>query len=259
MIAEAFQTGELIPPFTDADPTLDLTWAYDVAGKVHALRGARGEKAVGRKIGFTNRERWTAFNVSAPIWGYVYESTVSHAVTNPDVRIGHLLQPRIESEIQLQFARPPSAIDDEEGVLDCVEWVTLGYEIVQCPYPDWRFGLVDAIAAGGLHGALVLGPPVPVSDIADGVARLRGCHVSLSADGVERATGGGAQVLDSPLLAVAALVEVLEGQRDSKPIRSGEIVSTGTLTPPQPLRVGQTWTTRAEGVPLADVSITCVP
>jgi 2-oxo-3-hexenedioate decarboxylase len=43
---------------------------------VRSLREARGEKVLGRKIGFTNRTIWEQYGVYAPIWGYVYDTTV---------------------------------------------------------------------------------------------------------------------------------------------------------------------------------------
>lgn len=37
---------------------------------------ARGERIVGRKIGFTNRRIWPEYGVSAPNWGYVTDRTL---------------------------------------------------------------------------------------------------------------------------------------------------------------------------------------
>ena len=50
--------------------------AYRVTQLVRKLREQRGERPVGRKIGFTNRTIWPQYNVYAPIWGYMYDKTV---------------------------------------------------------------------------------------------------------------------------------------------------------------------------------------
>ena len=50
--------------------------AYKVTAAVRAKREARGERPIGRKIGFTNRTIWAEYGVYAPIWGYVYDGTV---------------------------------------------------------------------------------------------------------------------------------------------------------------------------------------
>jgi 2-oxo-3-hexenedioate decarboxylase len=37
---------------------------------------ARGERVIGRKIGFTNRTIWAEYAVYAPMWGFVFDTTV---------------------------------------------------------------------------------------------------------------------------------------------------------------------------------------
>ena len=168
VILDAFASQRLIEPLSDGDPSLDEDGAYAIAREIHARRLRRGEKPVGRKIGFTNRTIWAEYRARAPIWGHVYDSTVQSAQAGEArVAVGHLLQPRIEPEIQLHFARTPPVTDDETAILDCIDWIAQGFELVQCPFPDWKFRAADAIAAFALHGALVVGAPVAVSDIED--------------------------------------------------------------------------------------------
>src|SRR3981081_4035911 len=157
-ILAAFASRQLIELPSDADPTLDEDRAYLIAREIQVRRAARGERPVGRKIGFTNRTLWAQYGVSAPIWGYVYDSTVQDARDgHAQVEIGHLIQPRIEPEIQLHFASTPPVTRDEEAILDCIDWIAQGFEVVQCPFADWTFKAVDAIAAFALHGALAVG------------------------------------------------------------------------------------------------------
>ena len=69
-------TGRQIAPFTSRRPDFGLEDAYRVAAAVRERREARGERPVGRKIGFTNRTIWAEYNVHAPIWGYAYDRTI---------------------------------------------------------------------------------------------------------------------------------------------------------------------------------------
>jgi 2-keto-4-pentenoate hydratase len=62
--------------------------------------------------------------------------------------------------------------------------------------------------------------------------------------------GGGSLVLDSPLLALRHLVELLAEDLHNPPLQVGEIISTGTLTLAMPVRAGETWTTNVSGIPL---------
>jgi len=257
-ILDAVESHRLIGLLSDGDPSLDEDGAYAIAWEVHARRLGWGERPVGRKIGFTNRTIWAEYGVWAPIWSHVYDSTVHHAPDSraPRVAIGHLLQPRIEPEIQLHFTRTPPVTRDEAAILDCIDWIAHGFEIVQSLYPDWKFRSVDAIAAFGLHGALVVGTPVAVRDIDDCVAKLRSFTVALSRDGREEAAGGGADVLDTPLLAFAHLAEMLGRQARFAPVQAGEIVTTGTLTAARSVSPGETWTTRLDGIDLPGMSVT---
>ena len=110
-IEDAFASQRLISPLSTGDPSLDEDAAYAIALEIHARRVGRGETPVGRKIGFTNRSIWAEYRVSAPIWGHVYDSTVHYARTGAArLAVGHLLQPRIEPEIQLHFISTPPAL-----------------------------------------------------------------------------------------------------------------------------------------------------
>jgi 2-oxo-3-hexenedioate decarboxylase len=69
-------------------------------------------------------------------------------------------------------------------------------------------------------------------------------------------TGVGANVLDSPLLALAYFVEVLAKQPGAEPLRPGELVTTGTLTDAHPVAPGETWSTAIDGLPLPGNAVT---
>jgi 2-oxo-3-hexenedioate decarboxylase len=145
---------------------------------------------------------------------------------------------------------------DEAAILACVDWIAHGYEIVPCPFAGWKFKVADTIAANGLHGALVIGQPVPVADIADCIRKLRECRIVLARDGVRHAEGTGANVLDSPLLAFAHFAGVLAQLPQFAPVGAGEVVTTGTLTDAYPVKRGEIWSTRLEGIELPGLELT---
>src|SRR5262245_35731855 len=95
--------------------------AYAVTAAVRRSREARGEHVVGRKIGFTNTTIWEEYGVHAPIWGYMYDTTVFDlAGLSGGFDVAHLLEPRIEPEIVFGLARAPQAGMDERALLDCI-------------------------------------------------------------------------------------------------------------------------------------------
>ncbi len=247
-----------IPPLSDGNPTFDLASAYRVAAVVRRLREERGERVVGRKIGFTNYRMWAEYGGTAPIWGYVCDTTL-HWLADLDApfSMSALAEPRIEPEIAFKLARAPEPEMDERALLDCIEWVAHSFEIVQSHYPGWRFAAADTVAAFGLHGALLLGPPEAITPAnADRWHRtLAAFDISLLRDGVVVDEGRATNVLGGgPLAALRHLVDVLAQDSESRPLAAGEIVTTGTLTRALPIAPGETWSTNLSGLSLQGVA-----
>jgi 2-oxo-3-hexenedioate decarboxylase len=146
-----------VPTFSSRPGGLALADAYRITPLLRAAFEARGETITGRKIGFTNREMWKVYGVEAPIWGYATDHT-THELAHAQVqRVKDFAEPRIEPEIMLGLKAAPLPGMNEAALLDCIEWVSLGYEIVQSIFPDWKFAAPDTVAANGLHGALLVG------------------------------------------------------------------------------------------------------
>jgi 2-keto-4-pentenoate hydratase len=245
-----------VPPFSARYPGLSAEDGYAAARKLHAHRLAQGWKPAGRKIGFTNRGIWPRYGVYQPIWGTVYDRTVIFSQKNhAAVPLAGLIQPRIEPEICFRLKSRPPVTKDPQALLACVEWIAHSVEIVQCHHPEWKLQLPDSTAANGLHGRLVLGTPVAVEKIAGLAAALPFLKVSLSKDGDVKDQGTGANVLGSPLLALAHLVDVLAAQEESPPLDAGEIVSTGTLTDAHPVAPGERWRTDLHGFAVRGLEI----
>jgi hypothetical protein len=62
-----------------------------------------------------------------------------------------------------------------------------GFEIVQSPFPGWKFKAADTVAVNRLHGLLVVGNPVPVESISDCARRLREFRITLKKGGAAAA------------------------------------------------------------------------
>lgn len=258
-VLAALDQGRQIAPFSGREPGLDPATAYRAGSEVRRLRRARGERAVGRKIGFTNRLMWPQYGVHAPIWSYVYDTTLRRLADRAGpFDVAHLIEPRIEPEIVFGLSRAPEPGMDERALLSCVEWVAHGFELVQSLYAGWRFEAADTIAAFGLHGALLLGPPqavTPASAVSWHEA-LASFEITLLRDGVAADRGRAANVMGGgPLSALRHLVDLLAQDPESPPLGAGEIVSTGTLTGALPVAPGETWSTSLLGLPLAGISL----
>jgi 2-keto-4-pentenoate hydratase len=247
-----------LPPLSDADPTFGLPAAAAVSAEITRRRIARGETPVGWKIGFTNRTIWDEYGVHAPIWGPVYDSTVTDARGPASLDIGRLVEPRIEPEIVFRFAKPPQPGMSENELVTCLDGVAHGFEIVQSVFPGWRFRAADTVAAFALHGALVVGPYTAMPGWRmplEWRRLLETFTVALACDGQEIDRGKAENVLGGPLSALKHLVDGLGDEAPSR-LGPGAIVSTGTLTRAFPVAPGQRWTTTIEGLVVADMDLT---
>jgi 2-oxo-3-hexenedioate decarboxylase len=259
MILAAADQQSHIQPLTEREGSFGLSDAYRVTAEVRRLREARGEQVVGRKIGFTNTTIWREYNVDAPIWGYVYDTT-RHSLANVSgpVALAPFVEPRIEPEIVFGLAQAPEAGMDEQGLLACVRWVALGFEVVQSLFPEWRFRAPDTVAAFGLHGALYIGESALVTpkNEAEWFEALCRFDIQLQRDGAIIETGRASNVLQGgPLAALRHLVEVLSANPSSPPLAAGEVITTGTLTNAYPIKAGETWNTVISGLPLVDIRL----
>jgi 2-keto-4-pentenoate hydratase len=255
-VKRAQDTRGTLTPFT-SQGELDLAAAYAVAQKVHRERLREGAIAVGRKIGFTNRNIWDQYGVHEPIWGYVYDRTLIHASAgHAHLALAPYVEPKIEPEIVFRFACAPPITRDPAQILRCIDWIAHGFEIVQSHYPGWKFQAADTIADSGLHGCLVVGEPRPLASLgAHVIEALQSFSIDLYCDDRLRDSGAGSNVLGSPLAALAHLNALLARQPQCEPIAQGDIITTGTLTAAHDIRAGQVWRTALRGLALPGLSL----
>jgi 2-oxo-3-hexenedioate decarboxylase len=254
----AIDNAREIMPFSARYPGLTLDDAYRISDRLCALRTARGERVIGRKIGFTNRTIWAEYAVYAPIWGFVFDTTVfdlpppRQAARHP-FALTPFAEPRIEPEIVFGLAAAPSPDMDEAALFDCIDWVSQGFEIVQSVFPGWKFTPADTVIVNGLHGALLLAPrhPAGFGRATDWVSNLTGFKIELLRDGEVVDRGHAANVLDGPLSALRHLVGLLARDPVNSPLTTGDIVATGTLTRAFPIIPGESWSTTLHGIELA--------
>ncbi len=249
-----FDTAQLWPDLTD----FDVPTAYQRALAVRELRLARGEQAKGYKIGFTNRNIWARYNVSGPVWGTVYDSTLIHCDGHARVPLAGMSQPRLEPEAVFCLRASPPADPTLAQLFDCIDWVAPGFELVQAHQANWRFAAPDAIADGALHAKLVVGKPRLVSDIAqsasDFCGQLAAATVRLNHAGTTLETGHGSAVLDDPLQALLHFARELRNCPGAPDLRAGDVITTGTWTDAWPVLAGQTWSANFDS-PLSDLGI----
>ena len=237
---------------------LSMEAAYRISRRIRDLRRSAGERVIGRKLGFTNRTIWDEYQVHAPIWGYMYDTTF-HDISSAETpfSLAPFCEPRIEPEIAFAFARAPRAGESDNELLGAIAWYAHGFEIVDSLYKDWKFKAADTVAAFGLHGAYLCGPRRQMTDEDAAMlpSALKTFQIEIARDGETIDIGHGANVLDSPLSALRHAIEVIANDPDAAPIGAGEIVTTGTVTRAFPIKPGETRETTVSGLPLGGLRI----
>jgi 2-oxo-3-hexenedioate decarboxylase len=269
-LLDAYATRRVLPsPLSARDPAFDLSAAYTVEGELVRLRRAAGRTTVGRKVGYANKAVWRALKLETLVWAHMYDDTVQFASpaapkasakadgNEASLDIARMCSPKIEPEIVFKMRAPMGGADDAAAALGAVEWIALGFEIIDCVYPDWKFQPADFVAAFGLHAALIVGEPrrVDPAAIPALVEQLAQFKVRLTKNGESVAEGSGKNSLRSPALCLAELASAIVRRMPEEPLAAEELVSSGTLTESQPIVVGESWTATVDGIDLPALTL----
>jgi 2-oxo-3-hexenedioate decarboxylase len=261
-LLSAYETGQMVPVPLSRRPGFDLNTAYEVEATLKQIREAGGHRAVGRKVGYANKAMWRVLKLETLVWAHMYDDTVHYVDSNSTtLTLAHPRSLKIEPEIVFGL-KQPIMVEDGEGpdataALAATDWLAVGFEIIDCPFPQWQFQPSDFVASFGLHAALVIGERVPVrpdgiAALVDELARFK-VRVSKNGEFVEE--GSGRNSLRSPALCLAELSAAIVRRFPTEPLRAGEIVSSGTLTAGHPAASGDLWTVEVEGLSLSPLTL----
>ncbi|WP_350294114.1 hydratase [Limnohabitans sp. Rim8] len=262
-LLQHIDNGKLWTDGSLASLPADAAQAYQTALQVRQLRVVRGEQPRGFKIGFTNRSIWERYQVFEPIWGTVWNTTLSMAneVGECSVDISRMCQPRLEPELVFAMRCTPPADLTLQSLFESIEWMSSGFEVVQSHAADWKFKLADTITDSGLHAHLVVGKSVQVANVASSGEALHAMLVGMSLElmqaGQRVEKGAAFNVLDSPLMALLNFMKALRSCPGAPDVQTGDVITTGTWTDAWPLVAGQVWQSQYE-LPLVGLTLKVV-
>src|ERR1035438_3068362 len=249
-LLSAAQTGQMISVTPSSRPGFDLNTAYAVEGTLKQIRESGGHRAVGRKVGYANKAMWRVLKLETLVWAHMYDDTVHYSDHNTaTLTLVHPRSLKIEPEIVFGLKQPiVSGGLDAAPALECTDWLALGFEIIDCPFPGWQFQPSDFVASFGLHAALVIGERTQVRP--DGIAalvdELPRFKVRMSCSNSSRSAsakngdfveeGSGRNSLRSPALCLAELGAAIVRRFPTEPLRAGEIRSEEHTSELQSLR-----------------------
>ena len=259
-IASAYANRRSVDVLPSArDSGLTLGDAYAVEAELARLKRTDGHYAVGRKVGYANKAMWRVLKLETLVWAHMYDDTVYHAQHGfATVSIDRMYSPKIEPEIVFKL-KAPLGTEAVEPVtaLEGVEWLALGFEIIDCVFPGWTYQPADFVAAYGLHAALIVGKPQPIEPsmipaLVDDLARF---SVRLMKNGELVEEGAGKNALRSPARSLGELAAAISRQPDAEPLAAGELVSSGTLTASTSIARGELWEAKVDGLALASLTV----
>ena len=258
-LLSAYEMGEMVPALPSARASFDLNTAYEVEAALKRFREAGGARAVGRKVGYANKAMWRVLKLETLVWAHVYEDTVQYSNSNSaTLTLANRRSLKIEPEIVFGLKKAITAEGlDATAALESADWLAIGFEIIDCPFPDWQFQPSDFVASFGLHAALVIGErlqvrPDFIATLVDELARFK---VRILKNGEFVEEGSGRNCLRSPALCLAELGAAIGRRFPEEPLNAREIVSSGTLTAGHPTDSGDLWTAEVEGLSLPPLTL----
>ena len=230
---QALRSRTVLPPLTEREPSITIDDAYRVSRRLLAHRLQRdGERVVGKKIGVTSAAVQEMLGVFQPDFGFL--SDAMEYSDGAEICIAEqLIQPRAEAEIGFRLCDDlvgPGVTDEQ--VLAATEYITPCFEIVDSRIRNWEIKIQDTIADNASCGVYVLGS----ARVSPRGLHLPELQVQVFKNGDLCSQGRGAAVQGNPLTAVAWLANTLGNY--GIPLRSGEIILSGSLVPLEPVAAG---------------------
>lgn len=240
-LRDAAKSGAWVAPLRETYPGMDAAAAYAIQKINTDRRVAEGRRIVGRKIGLTARAVQAQLGVDQPDFGILFDD-MGYGDGEP-VPVSVLQQPKIEAEIAFVIGRDIEAA--EPGLVDvmqAIEYALPAMEIVGSRVAGWNIKFVDTVADNASSAAYVLGTsPRRLSEF-----DVRMCGMAMTSRGEPVSTGAGVACLGNPLNAVLWLARTMA--RLGSPMRAGDLVLSGALGPMAPVKPGDVFETRINGL-----------
>ena len=236
---ESLNSGQSIAPIRDQINN-DIDAAYAVQKELVALRKARGEKVVGKKIGLTSFAVQEQLGVDQPDYGVLFD-TMNLTDKGP-VPMELLMQPKVEGELAFILGEDLDGPEiTKEELINAISQVLPSIEIVGSRITNWDIRISDTIADNASGSHFVLGSEGRPLTQVDTV----GITMRLKRNGEIASEGTGAACMDDPLNAALWLAKTMA--KNGQPLKAGEVLLSGALGPMVPVESGDFFSLEVDG------------
>ncbi|WP_191486849.1 2-keto-4-pentenoate hydratase [Pseudomonas sp. FEN] len=219
---QATRTAQAIAPL--APEAMDLFAGYALQRQALDRRQAAGEQLSGWKIAFAGSAAQKRFDLDQPVYGGLTDRML--VKPNTALTLSRLIQPKLEIEMAIVLGRTlmPGDYRDED-ILAAIGEVAPAFEIADCRWRGWNFGVGAFLADNAAAGLYCLGPRIPFDPVRHASVMYR-----LECGGALCGHGDTQDREDSPLANFCWLIRRLlaDGQR----LEAGQVVLSGALLPP---------------------------
>jgi 2-keto-4-pentenoate hydratase len=209
----------------------DLQKGYALQREALRRRQAGGEQLSGWKVAFAGRAAQERFGIDEPVLGGLTDAMAVEA--GSAVALARLIQPKLEIELAFVLGRTlEPGFHSDEDLLAAVSEVAPAFEIADCRWQGWRFGVGAFLADNAAAGLYCLGPRVGFDP-----DRLSEVTYRLMCDGVSCGEGNVLAREDTPVANLCWLVRRLlaDGQR----VEAGQVVLSGSLLAPLDIKAAE--------------------
>ena len=219
---QATRTAQAIAPL--AHEAIGRLAGYALQRQALDRRQVAGEQLSGWKVALAGSAAQERFGLDEPVYGALTDTMIVEPETA--VALSRLIQPKLEIELAFVLGRTLVPGDyRDEGILAAISDVAPAFEIADCRWQGWDFGLGAFLADNAAAGLYCLGPRIPFDPV-----RHVNVEYRLECDGALCGNGDTRDREDSPLANLCWLIRRLlaDGQR----VEAGQVVLSGALLPP---------------------------
>tara|TARA_B100000900_G_scaffold378246_1_gene362254 strand:- start:5421 stop:6194 length:774 start_codon:yes stop_codon:yes gene_type:complete len=222
--------------------------AYEVQKELVALRKARGEKVVGKKIGLTSFAVQKQLGVNQPDYGILFDTMDVSGSGSFDT--AKAILPKVEGELTFVLGKDITASNITMAVLkDAISEIRPSIEIVDSRVEGWNIRISDTIADNASGSHFMIGKDHQTLDEIDPSTAVMRLHKN----GQLCSEGSGKACMDNPLNAALWLAQKMADQ--GEPLTKGEVLLSGALGPMVPVVQGDEITLEIDG--FESITLTC--